>query len=197
LFTRQCEKARRIDPAISQIKVASKERARTLIILEELEALPLMKRYYLDHPIYEMITDQETGYLKYLNDILGQKQPEGSTVNSDALPTDWDVTDLEKLFDRCRKKGLTLREEKKKFVSMFTTGPTGPVTWRDKKVRGARTALFYIMFQITSRVFLPSELNALFKPDVKLSPHNCTLNDGKKPHSIVGKRLCAGIKGGT
>jgi hypothetical protein len=79
LFTRQYDKAKKKNPAVSQIAVAEKEEARTSIMIERLEALPGMKHYYKDHPIYMMITGKEAGYLKYLNDILGQKQPEGST----------------------------------------------------------------------------------------------------------------------
>lgn len=76
LFTRQYDKVKRNNPTVSQIAVAEVEEARASIMIEELEAIPGMKHYYKDHPLYVKVTSRETGYLKYLNDILNHVKGE-------------------------------------------------------------------------------------------------------------------------
>ena len=76
LFTRQFDKAKKSNPAVSRTAVAEVEEARASIMIEELEAIPGMKHYYKDHPLYVKVTSRETGYLKYLNDILNHVKGE-------------------------------------------------------------------------------------------------------------------------
>ena len=76
LFTRQYDKAKKKNPAVSRLEVAEEEEARSSILIEELEAIPGVKRYYKTDPRYKKITQRENGYLKFLNDILNHVKGE-------------------------------------------------------------------------------------------------------------------------
>lgn len=129
-----------------------------------------------------------------MDEILGQNQPgesKGSTAA--ALKSNYSAQQLGQIFDNCYNRGLTKKRDKGKFISMFTTGPAGLVFWGGTKEHGAKTALFDIMYRITDKPFLPSELHEYFDPDEQLEPHDRVITKSRIPHSRVGNKIFAGI----
>lgn len=149
---------------------------------------------YSINEILQLIARQVIISVGGMDEILGQNQPgesKGSTAA--ALKSNYSAPQLGQIFDNCYNRGLTKKRDKGKFISMFTTGPTGLVFWGGTKEHGAKTALFDIMYRITDKPFLPSELHEYFDPDEQLEPHDRVITKSGIPHSRVGNKIFAGI----
>lgn len=155
---------------------------------------PENESVYSINEILQLLARQVIISVGGMDEILGQNQPgesKGSTAA--ALKSNYSAQQLGQIFDNCYNRGLTKKRDKGKFISMFTTGPAGLVFWGGTKEHGAKTALFDIMYRITDKPFLPSELHEYFDPDEQLEPHDRVITKSGIPHSRVGNKIFAGI----
>lgn len=189
LFTRQFDKAKKSNPAVSQIAVAEEEEARASIMIEELEAIPGVKSFYKTDPRYKKITSRETGYLKFLTDILQQRHKEPSP---DALNSFYHEKKLGEIFDRCTEKLLMKKSDRTAFISLFTTGFVKRI-WYDTEASKSQVAIFDIMFRITGKIMKPKELKKYFDFTGTLRPNNRSREGKSGVRSSLGNDIFKNI----
>jgi hypothetical protein len=186
LYERQCTQKEVDTPNFNRKQFAASEKKRAQAAYRRFEEDPELDDYYKENPKYILVR----GYIMYLDEILGQNQPD---LPSAALKPNYTKKQLGQIFDNCYNRGLTKKKDKEKFISIFTIGLTGLVHWEGTKEHGAKRALFDIMYRITERSFLPSEIIEYFELDEPLKPHDRVITKRGIPHTNVGNKIFAGI----
>lgn len=175
LFARRCEKEKLKNLYFNRKSFAKREKDRSMQVYELIKSLPGMILELDDTRAYVIASD----YNQYLDDILSQKEPEGSIGTFEKLPSQYSREELGSLFDKCHSLRLTKPKDKELFISMFKCPeqkqqediprPSGLVSWNGKQ---GSAPLYYLIHMITGRKPTAAMLRIYFKS-------NHTINDNQ------------------
>lgn len=185
LFERQCEKEKLKDPYFNIMVFAEMESMRARAAFGKYQMTPELYDLYSQNPVYLMVRR----YIGYLDDILSGKIPQSGNL---ILHSCYNEAGLERIFDNFVQVKVMKRSDKKAFVSMFTTGFIGRVSY-NAKVSTSKAAAHYVMYHITGNMMSSGEIKKLLDfGDIEFTDHNRSWSNGKLS-SLLGKKILSGI----